>query len=124
MSVPLPVGEGPRRFFVITVCFFMKPCYHRSEWGGSANFGLGSNPNHEVWTMARAHSFETMNLSELAGNAPAVIRPGTSRRAHSAKMKTRCDISAIANIKMVFLTCLSRATRATEQNLQGTWKFS
>ena len=66
MSVPLPVGEGPRRFFVITVCFFMKPCYHRSEWGGSANFGLGSNPNHEVWTMARADSFETMNLSELA----------------------------------------------------------
>ena len=57
MRVPLPVGGGPRRFFVITVCFFMKSCYHRSE-GGETRTSPGSNSNHEVLTMARADSYE------------------------------------------------------------------
>ena len=68
MRVPLPVGGGPRRFFVITVCFFMKPCYHGSEPRGSANF------TGQVWIMARADSYDTMNLSELAGNTPSESR--------------------------------------------------
>jgi hypothetical protein len=46
----------------------MKPCYHGSEPRGSANF------TGQVWIMARADSYDTMNLSELAGNTPSESR--------------------------------------------------
>jgi hypothetical protein len=61
ISVPLPVGDGPLRFFVIKVRRFIETVLsQRRAEGGSCSFPLGSSPNHRwMRSMAKADSSDT-----------------------------------------------------------------